>query len=66
MSESLPLHGIHYWELKIKTHQLGQKLDEQSEECEIKVNKSIKDPKYLFVGLCQVHENHSMEDTHKA
>jgi hypothetical protein len=52
MSESLPLHGIHYWEFKIKAHPLGYKPEDNSEDSEIKINKSIKDPKFLFVGLC--------------
>jgi hypothetical protein len=30
------------------------------------LNSRGADPKYMFVGLCQVNENHSMEDTHKS
>lgn len=30
------------------------------------LNNRVTDPKYMFVGLCQVNENHSMEDTHKS
>lgn len=30
------------------------------------VNTRNVDPKSLFVGLCNVNENHSMEDTHKS
>ena len=105
MSESLPLHGIHYWELKINVYPANSKkvvaenIDnkemEQSDQSSKKedsqnsagateeqtvVNRNVgnsmnllnsvsdkqKDPRFIFVGLCQVNENHSMEDTHKS
>lgn len=125
VSEPLPLHGIHYWEFKIKAstrakevredaandhdHELkseesksfkdientsGLHMESQSNQAHmltkpnghphfsnaslgfpglatsgqahsIMNNKQV-DPKQIFVGLCQVNDNHSMEDTHKS
>lgn len=95
MSEPLPLHGIHYWEFKIKVSpkeegpQQNQTEEQKTKEVEqtarsllpqvshsggfvnfrssqgASVRRSME-PKHFFVGLCQVNENHSMEDTHKS
>ena len=67
MSEPLPLHGIHYWEFKVQGRHEIQKSEHDSGE----EDKELKEPKYrptkprqLFVGLGQVNDNQSMEDTH--
>lgn len=66
MSEPLPLHGIHYWEFKVQGREIQKSEHSSGDE-----DKELKEPKYrpvkprqLFVGLCQVNDNHSLEDTH--
>jgi hypothetical protein len=60
MSEQLPLHGIHYWELKIKTYPLranSENEEEKKSENDQRLSQynrrsGPKIPKYLFVGVC--------------
>lgn len=47
MSTPLPLHGIHYWEIKLKAD-----------------NPAFL--KKVYVGLCNVNDNLSLENTYRS
>lgn len=106
MSEPLPLHGIHYWEFKVRAAkdpkqarleqtevqksdlvikdtvpEISAENDATNTDDEEEAKSSVASPeaspkpatlphsrpvkpRQLFIGLCQVNDNHSMEDTH--
>jgi len=47
MGEAIPLHGIHYWEIKLKPD-----------------NPNLL--KKVYVGLCNINDNLSLENTYKS
>ncbi|CDW84708.1 kelch-like protein 38 [Stylonychia lemnae] len=61
MSEQLPLHGIHYFEISVRNLQASHQTSNQAQQ---PYSQAIM--KQVFVGLCSLNENQSLEDVHRA